>query len=38
MDKRYNHHYMGWMTGADSEIIKVENDNGDGYGMGWHGR
>ena len=34
----YNHHYMAWMTGADSEIIMAENNKGDGYGMGWHGR
>lgn len=34
----YNHHYMAWMTGTGSEIVKVENDEGEGFGMGYHGR
>jgi len=34
----YNHHYMAWMTGADSELVSVENDEGEGFGMGYHGR
>lgn len=34
----YNHHYMAYMTGADSEIVSVKNDEGKGLGMGYHGR
>ena len=34
----YNHHYMAYMTGAESELVSVDNEEGEGFGMGYHGR
>ena len=35
----YNHHYMAWMTGADSELRKVPIAEGDDvYANGAHGQ
>jgi hypothetical protein len=35
----YNHHYMGWMTGAHSELRKVKTSKEtDVYGNGAHGK